>query len=101
MTKSEYRKFMRRDDTGKLRFFYTCWVRKEATVKAWGRGIDDDLCKIRVIQDDLGLDDIIVYSGHGKERKAWRIQNIGLGDGYFGALTIEEDAVPGGTGNEV
>lgn len=54
-----------------LMLFYSFWTRKEAALKAIGRGIYEDLNKIDIIDDNL------YYKGH-----TWYVQNISLQDAY-------------------
>lgn len=91
MTDKEYQRFLDLDKTRQTQFFYTCWVRKEAIVKSWGKGVDDDLCNIPVMENHSSDKDKIICSFHGNIWKTWRVEDIQIGNGYVGALSIEQD----------
>ncbi len=48
MTEFEHNCFDALNEEDGLSFFYKSWVRKEAVVKAWGKGIDDNLNQLDV-----------------------------------------------------
>jgi len=67
----------------RLHSFYRCWTRKEACLKAVGRGIDAG-----------GLESVEVSAGprpelrsiHGERAGQWSLLDLELGDGLAGAL---------------
>ena len=65
--------------------FHSIWTRKEAFVKALGKGIDDDFSKVPSIDGLHILDSSIT-----KSKKNWKIQGFEITDNYIGAVAYEE-----------
>jgi 4'-phosphopantetheinyl transferase len=71
-------------ETERTYAFYQFWTRKEAFVKATGRGIALGLNRCAV--NPLNLTEFLrIPDGYG-ERHEWRIQDIDLGEAMCGAL---------------
>lgn len=67
--------------------FYSLWTRKEAFVKALGKGIDDDFSKIPCLE---GLH--ILDSGLINSTKQWQVHNFLMDDNqYIGAIAMLSD----------
>ncbi len=66
------------------RYFYEFWVRKEAFVKAVGRGIalGLDQCELALPAMD-GFERVPVQVGHAVD---WQVTAVGVGDGFVAAL---------------
>jgi 4'-phosphopantetheinyl transferase len=66
--------------------FYTYWTRKEAIVKAIGKGIDDDLIKLSVTEGLHSVPRALV----GNFEKI-NVFSFNINQDYVGALAITED----------
>lgn len=71
----------------KIRAFYKSWTRKEAFVKALGKGIDEDF---KYIPSSDGLHR--VDSALLQNTKNWQIHSFDLADDYLGAIAFEDSA---------
>src|SRR5262249_21913534 len=63
--------------------FFRLWTRKEAVLKADGRGLDATLEKIDVSEGSGGL--IRVSDG---EQRLWKVYDLDVAPGYAGALAV-------------
>jgi 4'-phosphopantetheinyl transferase len=66
--------------------FYRFWTRKEAIVKAIGKGVDDDFLKLPVTDGFHSIPSSIM--GHYENIKVF---SFNLNDDYVGALALTED----------
>ena len=64
--------------------FYTLWTRKEALVKGFGKGIDDDFKNIPSLDGDHMIDSKLV-----KNTENWQVCSFELDDYYLGAIAFE------------
>jgi len=64
--------------------FYTLWTRKEAFVKALGKGIDDDFKKIPCLDGQHNIDSTLL-----KSTENWQMYSFNLEDHYLGAAAFE------------
>jgi 4'-phosphopantetheinyl transferase len=69
--------------------FYQFWTRKEAFVKATGRGIALGL-KRCVLNPDAPTT-LLCVPKEFAPASAWRVQDLDLGQGLFGALAVDSD----------
>lgn len=79
--------WIRRSDD-RVRAFFTCWVRKEAALKAWGTGLALALDSFDVLPAEAPAASI----RHPAVAGAWMLDNLAPGNGYAGALVVEGDA---------
>ncbi|MEO5573861.1 MAG: 4'-phosphopantetheinyl transferase superfamily protein [Gammaproteobacteria bacterium] len=69
--------------------FYTCWTRKEAYIKAMGKGLSIDLDEFDVeLRPGLPASLLSVKNDPG-EAARWSLQELIPADGYVGALGVE------------
>ncbi|PBJ08948.1 4'-phosphopantetheinyl transferase superfamily protein [Flavobacterium sp. ACN6] len=64
--------------------FYTSWTRKEAFVKALGKGIDEDFKYIPSLDGQHSIDFHLT-----KNSKNWQVYSFNLTDHYLGAVAAE------------
>ena len=64
--------------------FYTSWTRKEAFVKALGKGIDDDFKYIQCLDGQHDIDTALL-----KNTQNWQMYSFDLADHYLGAVAFE------------
>ena len=64
--------------------FYTLWTRKEAFVKALGKGIDDDFKFIPCLDGQHSIDSTLL-----KTTENWQMFSFDLADHYLGAVAFE------------
>ena len=70
--------------------FFRCWTRKEAYIKATGRGMSQPLDGFDVT---LGSgDDVALLRAEDGSHERWRLVDIAVGAGYAGALAVEKPA---------
>ena len=66
--------------------FYQLWTRKEAIVKAIGKGIDDDIFKIPVTDGSHSISSTVIDGF-----KKINVFSFNLNDDYVGSLALTED----------
>jgi 4'-phosphopantetheinyl transferase len=64
--------------------FYSLWTRKEAYVKAVGKGIDDDFKKVPSLIGQHSFDSSVL-----KTEANWQIFSFNVAEGYLGAVAFE------------
>ncbi|KIO51361.1 4'-phosphopantetheinyl transferase family protein [Flavobacterium hibernum] len=64
--------------------FYTSWTRKEAFVKALGKGIDEDFKSIPSLDGPHDIDFDLVQNS-----KNWHVHSFNFADHYLGAVAFE------------
>ncbi|MBX9807766.1 MAG: 4'-phosphopantetheinyl transferase superfamily protein [Flavobacteriaceae bacterium] len=64
--------------------FYTSWTRKEAFVKALGKGIDEDFKSIPSLDGQHSLDSKLL-----KTTENWQVYSFDLANQYVGAIAFE------------
>lgn len=67
-------------------YFFSCWTRKEALLKAIGEGIGDLLDKVSVAVDSPGLID---FRGDPNATQRWSILDVNIHPDYAGATAFE------------
>jgi 4'-phosphopantetheinyl transferase len=68
----------------KKNIFYTLWTRKEAFVKALGKGIDEDFKYIPCLDGQHSTDFKLI-----KNTQNWQVYSFNLADHYLGAIALE------------
>ncbi|MDP7639401.1 MAG: 4'-phosphopantetheinyl transferase superfamily protein, partial [Candidatus Hydrogenedentes bacterium] len=69
--------------------FFNCWTRKEAYIKAKGRGLSISLSSFDVAFAPAEFPTLLRAEGGDAERARWRIHDIQPGGEFVGALVIE------------
>lgn len=64
--------------------FYSSWTRKEAFVKALGKGIDEDFKNIPCLNGQYSIDPALF-----KTNENWQVYGFDLAEGYLGAIVFE------------
>jgi 4'-phosphopantetheinyl transferase len=72
------------NSTNKKNSFYNLWTRKEALVKALGKGIDEDFKYIPCLDGEHSLDSKLI-----KNDGNWQVYSFELADQYPGAIAFE------------
>ncbi|HKG53037.1 MAG TPA: 4'-phosphopantetheinyl transferase superfamily protein, partial [Anaerolineales bacterium] len=72
----------------KLEAFYNCWTRKEAYIKALGKGLSLPLDSFEVSFAPWESPLLITKAGP-QERSLWTLLNLKPGPGYMGALAVK------------
>jgi len=70
-------------------YFYRCWVNKEALVKASGRGIDDNLRLVTVMDGPCENGTRILSSCYEGKRRTWRLDTFDPAPDHIGAVCME------------
>lgn len=69
--------------------FFNCWTRKEAYLKATGRGLSESLDSFRV---SVGADYSVLLSASESVRISdWKILHVSPVEGYIGAIAIRAE----------
>jgi 4'-phosphopantetheinyl transferase len=89
MSKAEFDEMSYLEANSKKDYFYQCWVRKEALVKASGRGIDDHLRALSVM-DGCNPDEARTISTLFEETpNTWWLKTFEITPDHLGAVCIE------------
>jgi len=75
----------------KLTAFFTCWVRKEAYVKARGDGLAMDLDSFSVSLSPGEPAALLDVQGHPEEAHAWSLEQLDFAPSYAAALAVRAD----------
>jgi 4'-phosphopantetheinyl transferase len=79
-------------DAARLRSFFTCWVRKEAYIKAIGTGLSTPLDRFSVsIAEDRAA--MLEIEGSAGKAAAWKLHPLEMESGYVGALAVHSRSV--------
>ncbi len=69
--------------------FFNGWTRKEAWLKATGKGLQDDLSAIEVVLTPGCPPEWLTLPGGVKETGRWALREISLPEGFTGALVYD------------
>lgn len=64
--------------------FYSFWTRKEAFVKALGKGIDEDFKNIPCLNGQHNIDSVLL-----KTEENWQVYGFDLAENYLGAIAVQ------------
>src|SRR5215216_1086042 len=73
----------------KLEAFYTCWTRKEAYIKAYGKGLSLPLDSFDVSFAPWEPAMLLITKVEPQERSLWTLLDVEPGPGYRGALAVK------------
>ena len=73
----------------KLEAFYNCWTRKEAYIKAHGKGLSLPLDSFDVSFAPWEPPMLLITKDEPKERSLWTLLDLKPGPGYMGALAVK------------
>jgi 4'-phosphopantetheinyl transferase len=73
----------------RIEAFFCCWTRKEAYVKARGRGFSLELDTFEVSLNPEEAEARLNVPGEPEETLRWSIRPLSPGPGYIGALAVE------------
>ncbi len=76
------------DPTKRKRLFFSGWTRKEAFVKAMGRGLSYSLQEFEVFPPETAC---VQFSGETWGGETWTLRDLSLGTRYVGAICLEGD----------
>lgn len=77
-----------------LRAFYACWTRKEAYIKATGRGLSQPLDRFEVSVSPDEPPALLGVEGHPHEARQWMLIDLTPSPGYAAALAVESTTYP-------
>ena len=75
-------------------YFYECWVRKEALLKAAGIGLGADLRRISVLKDMTGIKEKHITGCLEGKQNIWWLDTFDLDDNHIGAVCIATTPIP-------
>jgi 4'-phosphopantetheinyl transferase len=78
----------------KLRAFYACWTRKEAYIKATGRGLSQQLDRFEVSVSPDEPPALLRVEGHPHEARRWMLIELSPTPEYAAALAVESTTHP-------
>lgn len=73
----------------RLLAFFTCWIRKEAYLKARGDGIATELHRFSVSAGPGSPPRLLHVDGHPQETQRWSFRDLPLESGYLGVVAWE------------
>ncbi len=71
-----------------LSAFYACWTRKEAYLKAKGRGIASDLAKFDVTVSPKEAAQLLRVEGDPEEARRWKLLDIPVPSDYHATIAV-------------
>jgi len=77
----------------RVQAFYACWTRKEALLKATGKGITEDLEKVEVTLAPQDEPRVVSISGEPGAHEQWRLQPFSPALGYVGCLAYRNSVL--------
>jgi len=90
---AEVRQLLSFPDGLRQEAFFTCWTRKEAFVKAQGKGLSIPLDQFEVAFGPNEIPRLINTNNDTGETDSWSIFHLDPGPGYVGALVVEGKGV--------
>jgi 4'-phosphopantetheinyl transferase len=73
----------------RIEAFFRCWTRKEAYIKARGRGLSISLASFTVSLAPEELSNLPITSEEDPEAGRWSVRGLNAGSGYAGAVVAE------------
>ncbi len=69
--------------------FFACWTRKEAYIKAVGRGLSLSLSQFEVSVSPMAPAALLTTARDAQDARRWSLRDLQPGQGYAGALAVE------------
>ena len=69
--------------------FFRCWTRKEAFLKAHGRGLSIPLDSFAVSLEAEGMPELLECAWDAEETRRWSLLSLDVGANFAGALVVE------------
>jgi 4'-phosphopantetheinyl transferase len=88
-TAAEAGSVLSRPPAGQAGAFYACWTRKEAYLKATGRGIAAGVASMEIFTGPDGQPALRTPSPDAVPQPDWAIRDLAAGEGYAAALAAE------------
>lgn len=85
----EYQQLMKLSQQSRLAGFYRCWTRKEAFIKAHGKGLSYPLNKFSVSLDPHCVDCLIDLDDPELSIRDWKLTSLIENEEYMAALAVE------------
>jgi len=85
----EVRAFLSLPENKRQRAFFACWTRKEALLKATGKGLAYSLADFSVSVDPDGPAEVCELKENLGGAGRWFLTDLHPGEGYIGALALE------------
>ena len=76
-------------ESARTEAFFHCWTRKEAYIKARGKGLGLDLASFAVSLAPSQLTNLLITCNDGPEAGRWSLRALTPGDGYVAAIAAE------------
>ncbi len=92
MSEDEFRNLAGLDASAQKKFFYGCWVRKEALLKAAGTGLIDHIRQVSVMQDEGWEESLCVSARFEGTSGLWRLETFYPALDHAGAIGFAADA---------
>ena len=91
MHHSEYLTYLSLRSEEQVKYFYRCWVRKEAVTKAWGSGLISDLREFSVMGKEWKNKEKICILSDNSGQSTWCVADFEIKGHHAGAICLEGD----------
>ena len=88
-TSQEHEFIFRQQPADRDRTFFRCWTRKEAYVKAVGKGLSIPLNSFDTLTSEAQRGGLLDSGSSSKDGAMWQLADLELPEGYVGAVAVE------------